>query len=93
MALDKAGMAASGNLVHAKRGCEPATGDEAEEGEEVVTDHVIVQEKWTRTEGWRKVGHGEWEPIDLSCYGGRIPFVVLNPNIDWWQITTWEAKP
>jgi hypothetical protein len=57
-----------------------------------MTDHIVIIERWTRKEGWRKVGNGSWEPIDLAAYGGRVPVVFLNDKIDWTETTMWE-KP
>jgi len=55
-------------------------------------DIITILEKWTRTEGWRKVGNGPWERIDLTPYGGIVPVVFLNPRIDWHITEYWEPK-
>lgn len=42
---------------------------------------ITVMERWTPTSGERKIGDGPWEPIDLSLYGGKTPFVFLQEKV------------
>lgn len=47
--------------------------------------YVIVTERWTQTEGWRKIGDGDWQPIDLTVFGGRVPFITLDVMPEFWM--------
>lgn len=38
--------------------------------------YIVIEERWTRYSGERKI-NGQWEPIDLSLYGGRPPFYIV----------------
>lgn len=42
--------------------------------------YIVIEERWTRYSGERKV-NGKWEPIDLSLYGGRPPFYI----VEWFE--------
>lgn len=47
---------------------------------------VEVKEFWTRHAGWRKIGSGKWEPIEL--HGSLVPVLFLR-WVDW----GWEDDP
>jgi hypothetical protein len=54
-------------------------------------DRITILERWTQTSGQRKIGDGPWEDIDLSLYGGRVPFVFWKepPEGLVWETVTW----
>jgi hypothetical protein len=54
---------------------------------------ILVLERWTPTSGQRKIGNGPWEAIDLSLYGGKVPFVTLDLELPYgWQREIWMTE-
>ena len=54
-----------------------------------MTAHIVITERWTRTDGWRRVGYGPWEPIDLTPYGGKVPIAFGN-DVQWIMQEIWQ---
>lgn len=47
------------------------------------SDYVIIEERWTRKGGERRIAGGSWEPIEPF---GFVPFLVLDPEVNHWTI-------
>jgi hypothetical protein len=58
----------------------------------VAMDHVVVQDRYTLTEWWRKIDYGPWVQMDCSIYPqGKPPVVFLKGATDV-TVITWIDK-